>query len=252
MASISRQRAHAAAQAPHQVGLLDPGSPAPRRACPRDHAAEVEHHDAVGEAHHEVHVVLDDQHRARWPRCPHDARRGRRCRLSRVHRPVRRAGGAAAASRERGRGRPACARGRAATPRARPTSAARPRAAAGCGGSHPCLVRRRRRRVRAGRARSRAPSSSRRGRGPAACARPLGRSKGSSGPTAPSACHRSRCPRPATHESADRVEDRGLSGAVGPDEGEVCDLRDLEGDIVEGSEPAEGDGEPADPQPGRW
>ena len=55
-----------------------------------------------------------------------------------------------------------------------------------------------------------------------------------------------------THEPAHGVEDRGLAGAVRTDEGEGLAVGDLERDVVEGGQAAEGDGEPADPQPWRW
>ena len=39
-----------------------PGSPAPRPASPRRSSAEVHHVHVVGDPHHEVHVVLDEEH----------------------------------------------------------------------------------------------------------------------------------------------------------------------------------------------
>ena len=199
-----------------------------------DAAAEVEHDDAVAHAHHEVHVVLDEQHRECRPlsaRGP--ARPARRCRRaprppagsssrsssgSRDERPgerdalldARRAaspGSGRRPRRRRARRAASCAaraaRRSSRSERGSPSSADASRRA-GCARRRPS-----RSRGRSARANRPTPCSVRAMPSPASCVRPQPRS----GPP-----RQRDVPASGRDEPADDVEQRGLAGAVGADD----------------------------------
>jgi hypothetical protein len=133
-----RPRAQAAASASPRVGLDHGGSRwTSCGVAAGDQPAEVEDVHAVGDPHHEVHVVLDEStvasksSRSCWTKRPSS-----RPPRGSARPPARRAAAGGAGGKRRGRARSACsvrtaARRRAGTPcrRARRTRAAPPRSA---------------------------------------------------------------------------------------------------------------------------
>ena len=241
---------------PHpEIGGDDGGIFADRRGWAfGDLAAEIEHRDGIGGVHHELHVVLDQQHRGAALGDGADRGRqafGSRPRIARP--PARRAAEAWAARQARGRFRAAAAgrrrarlppyrwrlrarrsravRGRASRPRARPAACARVRSSAD---QNPPLVCRWQptwtfssterfwKSCTSWKVRTR----------PAAAIASGGR---------PVMSLPAKTMRPAFGclETGNQVEQRGLARAVRADDGGDAAIGDVEIDRIDGDEPAE-------------